>query len=497
MPDGDRRDRWQLLRELADAKKRVSELEKLAKSNVDSDNKPLCLTPPEDPVNILFGKDGPDAVLLTKSDGTILAANHAATNLFDMNEDEICAAGREGLADLSDERLPELLEKRKREGSTHGFLRFRRGDGKLFEGEIYSGEFKGRLDEPLNFLIIRDLDERKKVGLALKRSEQRFKSLLEDVEIVAVQGYDEERRVIYWNFASEMLYGYSREEALGRRLEELIIPDGMREIVVSSVKNWIGKDIKIPAGELLLKHKDGSAVPVYSSHVMQVDNSGKREMYCVDVPLKEVKKAEEVLRRMLSEKEAMLQEIHHRVKNNLTVILGLLDMTGNRTESPEAKEVIREIHSKINSMALIHSGLYNEDSLEEIRISRFAKSLISNLISLYGNNEVEYECECNDVRLGLEKAVPVGLVLNEIFTNAFKYAFNNRKGLLRCIIGECNDGVKIEIIDNGPGLPKDLDPLETKTLGFKLIRDVVHLQLNGEFFIESDSGTRITLKFPA
>lgn len=405
--------------------------------------------------------------------------------------------GRNGLVDPSDERLSELLKKRKNERNAHGFLRFRRGDDIFFEGEIYSGELKGRLEETLNFLIITDLDERRKVALALKRSEQRFKTLLEDMEMVAVQGYDEDRRVIYWNFASEMLYGYSGEEALGSRLEELIIPEGMREIVVNSVRNWIDKDIKIPAGELLLRHKDGSAVPVYSSHVMQVDSSGKREMYCVDVPLKEVKKAEEVLKRMLSEKEAMLQEIHHRVKNNLTVILGLLDMTGNRTESPEAKEVIREVHSKIHSMALIHNELYKEDSLEEIRISRFARSLISNVRSLYGNHEVECECDCNDVRLNLEKAVPVGLVLNEIFTNAFKYAFNNGKGLLRCIIGEGSDGVRIEIKDNGPGLPKNLDPLETKTLGFKLIRDVVHFQLSGKLFIESDSGTRITFNFPA
>lgn len=93
MPGGDRRDRWLLLRELADAKKRIAELEKLVARDTDTSNRPISLSPFDDAVNVLFGKDKSDAVLLTRSDGTILAANHAATILFNMSEEEICAGG--------------------------------------------------------------------------------------------------------------------------------------------------------------------------------------------------------------------------------------------------------------------------------------------------------------------------------------------------------------------------------------------------------------------
>ncbi|WP_226597408.1 putative bifunctional diguanylate cyclase/phosphodiesterase [Marinobacter nauticus] len=131
-----------------------------------------------------------------------------------------------------------------------------------------------------------------------EQSEQKFHELIESLPMVAVQGYDRNRRVIYWNEASTRLYGYSRNESQGKRLEDLIIPEAMREAVIEAHTNWLDHNISIPAEELALKHKDGHLVPVYSSHVMIKQDTGECEMFCIDISLEEQTQAKaELVRR--------------------------------------------------------------------------------------------------------------------------------------------------------------------------------------------------------
>ncbi len=157
----------------------------------------------------------------------------------------------------------------------------------------------GQLADIFNNMAIRlkDLIENleKKVvqrTAELSASEQRFRHLVNDLPKVAVQGYDSERKVIYWNHASETLYGYSIEEALSRKLEELIVPDLIKEEVIDAVNNWYATDIAPPTSELTLCNKDGGDVPVYSSRVMLTDYQGAKTMYCVDIDLSDVKLAQ-------------------------------------------------------------------------------------------------------------------------------------------------------------------------------------------------------------
>ena len=154
-----------------------------------------------------------------------------------------------------------------------------------------------------------DITDRKKVEAALQQSEQRFRSLFESTPKISVQGYNQHRQVIYWNDASEELYGYSKTEAMGQQLEDLIIPSEMRQGVIDAVKNWLTAGQIIPAGELSLMRKDGSRVTVYSSHVMLINSEGEQEMYCVDIDLSDRKKTEEELRRAVETNQALIDAI--------------------------------------------------------------------------------------------------------------------------------------------------------------------------------------------
>ncbi|MCK5071419.1 MAG: cache domain-containing protein, partial [Desulfocapsa sp.] len=136
------------------------------------------------------------------------------------------------------------------------------------------------------------LENRQSMESALVKSEKRFRNLVGGLPKIAVQGYDTNRNVIYWNRASEILYGYSKEEAMGKRLEDLIIPEPMKEFVIQAIHDWYKHDIAIPSSEHLLQHKDGSDVPVYSSHVVLVSSKGNKEMYCVDIDIADLKLAQ-------------------------------------------------------------------------------------------------------------------------------------------------------------------------------------------------------------
>ncbi len=143
-----------------------------------------------------------------------------------------------------------------------------------------------------------DITLQRRAELFLKENEQRFRELIHSLPNISIQGYDKDRKVIYWNRQSEVLYGYSEAEALGRRLEELIIPQAMKEQVVADVENWIHNNRPIPASELTLHKKDGSEVLVYSSHVMLRSPEKEPEIFCIDIDLTQQKEAEQALERL-------------------------------------------------------------------------------------------------------------------------------------------------------------------------------------------------------
>ncbi|TGN41732.1 putative bifunctional diguanylate cyclase/phosphodiesterase [Marinobacter confluentis] len=214
-----------------------------------------------------------------------------------------------------------------------------------------------------------------------EQSEQKFFELIESLPMVAVQGYDRDRRVIYWNEASRRLYGFSREEAEGRLLEDLIIPDAMRDSVIAAHRNWLENNVSIPSEEIDLKHRDGHPVPVFSSHVMIKQDTGDCEMFCIDISLQEQKKAREALYRMASFDD--LTQLPNR--RLMEVELG-----SRLAEAERAERKMAVVFIDLDNFKLINDTLghhYGDKLLQAVAEALKAEIRSYDLLSRFGGDE--------------------------------------------------------------------------------------------------------------
>ncbi|NEO29781.1 MAG: PAS domain S-box protein [Symploca sp. SIO3C6] len=217
----------------------------------------------------------------------------------------------------------------------------------------------------------------------------------------------------------------------------------------------------------------------------------------VGIDITEQKSAEEALRKSLKEKEILLKEVHHRVKNNLQVISSLLDLQSSNLKDANTIELFRDSYNRVRSMALVHERLYSSTSLEEINFAEYIENLTSHLIQSYGlaTEPIEIKLNCQEVFLNLDKAITCGLIINELISNALKYAFPHKTGGLVEIRLNCEgEQLFLSIKDNGVGLPKNLNLQVPTTLGLQLVQ-ILTQQLEGELDLDQSQGTEFTIKF--
>ena len=213
----------------------------------------------------------------------------------------------------------------------------------------------------------------------------------------------------------------------------------------------------------------------------------------------EKKQANEKIFAALAEKEVLIREIHHRVKNNLQIITGLLDMTRSRAHDAPTREILTDMMLKIRTMAQIHTRLYECHQSGRVNMGEQIRDMVAGLSGIYGKSGTEVDCtiEAGDFSLDVDQAVPCALAVNEILSNSFKHAFKGRqKGTIHILARHDPGAVHIQIEDNGTGIPADVDPERSSSLGLKLIRNLVR-QLQGTVSIENTgAGTRVTMDFP-
>jgi len=219
----------------------------------------------------------------------------------------------------------------------------------------------------------------------------------------------------------------------------------------------------------------------------------------VNFDITELKRAEEHLRQALAEKEIMLQEIHHRVKNNLQIILSLINLQRIMSEDNESEQDMERTCNRIRSMALIHEQLYGSRNLAELNLAEYIPSLAGLVAKTASRSQfaADVTIETSDIRISLDRAVPLGLILNELLTNAYKHAFiNGKKGRLEVEVRKStDDGVRLTIQDNGPGLPDGFSLDTCNSLGMQLISGLT-AQLGGTVMASNFHGARFEIVFP-
>ena len=206
---------------------------------------------------------------------------------------------------------------------------------------------------------------------------------------------------------------------------------------------------------------------------------------------------DELIRAALKERETLLKEIHHRVKNNLQIVSSLLSLQATEATEPETIEMLNESQRRIRSMALIHEKLYSSGSLAEINFADYVESLIDELLRMYNVAEgvITLTADIENVQLGVDTAIPCALIINELVSNSLKHAFpDGRTGEVTIAIHRINGTYELTITDNGVGPPPDFDFQKTDSLGLQLVTGLVN-QLDGTITLDRTKGTTFIITF--
>lgn len=344
--------------------------------------------------------------------------------------------------------------------------------------------------------VVRDITDRKKAEIELRMSEEKYRSVVENASILIV--IIQEGLVQYANPMSLQITGYSPAELAGRSIAELIHPEDHRALLDLYLQNLRGN--RYPGmNEYRAFHKDGSIRWIVISGA-QIRWNGSPAMLYFITDITRIKSAEEQLGISLKEKETLLREVHHRVKNNFQIINSLINLQSRKIADPALLALYAETQNRIRAMSLIHENLYRTGTFSGINFGVYMKTMMENLHLNYASpgQEVELRTSLEDIELGIDQAIPCGLIINEILTNCFKYAFpagfEGRKTIEISLRRRTGDTVELCVADNGVGLPDEIASGNFETLGMNLISTLA-VQMKGTVSVQKNGGSRFTIHF--
>ena len=334
---------------------------------------------------------------------------------------------------------------------------------------------------------------------AIAWTEERYRLFVENFQGIAFQG-DLDTHPLFFHGGIGKLTGYAPEDFNSGRIkwEQLVHPEdrGNLKNYTELLRMFPGQTIE---REYRISTRDGQSKWVHET--LQAGPGGVLEGAIYDVT--EHRKAEDKLRASVREKEALLKEIHHRVKNNLQVIQSLLSLQSARIKDSVALEILRESQNRVRSMALIHERICMSNDLNRLDFYDYVRKLINGLFQSYGRKEgdIDVVLEIEDVHIGIDEAVPCGMILGELLSNSLKHAFPDGKGAggakaeIRVEVSSRDDGtVTMVVADNGVGMPSGIDLPRVESLGLQLVYTLVE-QLGGTIKLNQGHGVEYRINF--
>ncbi len=360
----------------------------------------------------------------------------------------------------------------------------------------------GNITEVIEYNL--DITNRKQMEEALQLSEQKNRSITATANDAMIM-MDDKGYIIFWNPAAERIFGYSIEEALTMELHPLIAPERYHEAFKTGIKRFsdsgqgpsIGKTLEIVA-----RNKDGTEFPVELS-LTSIKVKDKWNAIGIVRDITTRKESENSIIASLKEKEILLREIHHRTKNNMQVISSLLNLQSEYIKDESYIVMLNESRNRIAAMALVHEKLYRSQNLADIDLNDYIESLTSGLFAFYGisKSRITLKLGVQNVSVELETAIPCGLIINELVSNALKHAFpDGKEGELSIQLSKITSKdaaieYHLTIKDDGVGIPEDLNIEKVKSLGLQLVTNLVEHQLQGSLVINRTGGTEFRIKF--
>jgi PAS domain S-box-containing protein len=310
----------------------------------------------------------------------------------------------------------------------------------------------------------------------------------------AVLSLDSQNRVKEWNRSAEELFHYSKDEVAGRPLDEIISQKKeqvYQEATAFSKQVMSGKPLK--PTEVVRYTKEGEARQVIAAGSPIIINGVLRGTVATYTDITRLKEKEMEVRSLLQEKEQLLKEVHHRIKNHMNTISSIISLRTNRRKSPEVREALEEIGNKISLMQNIYQFLYLGEDVETIAVSAFLSPLFDDIRETYlDGRHISLEADIEDIEVSSKMSLPVGIIVTELINNAIKYAFpgldDGRIFISISIDKEESRYLRIEVSDNGIGMAAAVAKEEQYGFGLTLV-DAYTKQFSGSMEIEAGEGT--------
>ena len=436
-------------------------------------------------------------------DGTFLHVNEQLCHIMGYSKEELMS--RTFMDITHEENLEISLEYRRLllEGKIENFTmekKYRHKNGSIIFANLTSSLVRNSEGEPNYFVsVFQDITERRLTELKVELQAAKLNAIIESSSHL-IWTVDSRIKLTSFNKNYADLLGklYKVKPFVGMSLVE-------GEMVSTDDYNnfWRSKYELAFQGtpqhfETSIIDKDGkeSWREIYLNPIAGPDNKIK-EVSGIGHDITEKKQSEEKIKQSLKEKEVLLKEVHHRVKNNLQVISSILNLQSSYIKDVNTLNLLKESQNRIKSMAFIHESLYQTKDFTSINFSEYVVNLSKNLVHSYSSydNDIELRLDIEDVFLNLDLAIPCGLIINELVSNSLKYAFpSGGSGEIVVKLNVEDDNLKLVISDSGIGLPKDIDYRNTESLGLQLVVTLVD-QVNGSIKLDSKRGTKYTITF--